>query len=86
MNNPPLFAGGGSDLFDIVTHMHGLDRFEEEAKQAVRIRLERVELLVLPLERIIASKKATGHPKDKAILPILEDTLRTLSDRNSEPD
>ena len=42
-----------------------------------RIRLGRVEVPVLPLARIIASKKATGRPKDLSILPALEDTLRT---------
>jgi len=80
LNNPPLLAGGGSDLFDIVTHMHGLDGFEEETKRAVRIQLGRVEVPVLPLDRIIASKKATGRPKDRAILPVLEDALRVLRD------
>jgi len=36
---------------------------------------------VLPLERIIASKKATGRPKDRAILPALEDALRVIRSR-----
>ena len=36
---------------------------------------------MLPLSRIIASKKATGRPKDRAILPVLEDTLRVLESR-----
>lgn len=84
LENPPLLAGGGSDLFDLVVHMHGLDGFEEETKRAVLIRLGRVEVPVLPLDRIIASKKATGRPKDRAILPILEDTLRVL--RAQDPD
>jgi len=84
-NTPPLLAGGGSDLFDIVIHMHGLDEFEEELKRSVLIRLGRVEVPVLPLDRIIVSKKATGRPKDKAILPVLEDTLRVLRDHDPEP-
>ena len=86
VNNPPLLAGGGSDLFDIVIHMHGLDGFDEETKRAVHIRIGRVEVPVLPLDRIIASKKATGRPKDKAILPILTDTLRVLRDQDPESD
>lgn len=73
---PPLLAGAGTDLFDIVVHMHGLESFEKEAELAVRIRLGGVDLPVLPLARIIASKKATGRPKDLSILPALEDTLR----------
>ena len=81
MHNPPLFAGGGADLFDIVTHMDGLDSFEIEARRAIRIRLGRIEVPVLPLERIIASKRASGRPKDKAVLPALEATLRVLRER-----
>ena len=75
-STPPLLAGAGTELFDVVVHMHGLESFEQEAGQAVRIRLGEVDLPVLPLARIIASKKATGRPKDLSILPVLEDTLR----------
>jgi len=75
-STPPLLAGAGTELFDVVVHMHGLESFEKEAGQAVLIRIDRVELPVLPLARIIVSKKATGRPKDLSILPALEDTLR----------
>jgi len=75
-STPPLLAGAGTELFDVVVHMHGLESFEQEASRAVRIRLGRVEVPVLPLARIITSKKATGRPKDLSILPALEDTLR----------
>jgi len=82
MNNPPLLVGGGVELFDIVVNMHGLGPFEQEAKRAIKIRLGDVEIPVLPLDRIITSKRATGRPKDRAILPALEDTLRTLRSRH----
>jgi hypothetical protein len=36
---------------------------------------------VLPLARIIASKKAAGRAKDLAMLPALEDALRALEAR-----
>ena len=75
-STPPLLAGAGTELFDLVVHMHGLESFEQEASRAVRIRLGRVEVPVLPLARIITSKKATGRPKDLSILPALEDTMR----------
>jgi len=75
-STPPLLAGAGTELFDVVVHMHGLESFEKEAGQAVRMRIDRVDLPVLPLARIIASKKASGRPKDLSILPALEDTLR----------
>lgn len=73
---PPLLAGAGTELFDIVVHMHGIGPFEQEAGRALRVSLGQVEVPVLPLDRIIASKKATARPKDLSILPALEDTLR----------
>jgi hypothetical protein len=79
--NPPLLVGAGSELFDIVTHMHGLDSFEIEAQHSLRIRIGDVEVPVLPLERIIRSKRATNRPRDRAILPALEDTLRVMKHR-----
>jgi len=84
LNNPPLFVGGGSDLFGIVTHMHGLESFQHEACRAVRIRVGSTEIRTLPLERIIESKRATNRPKDRAILPVLEDTLRVLQRRSEK--
>ena len=74
-------AGGHAGLFDIVVHMHGLGSFAQEARRARRIPLGRVEVRVLPLARIIASKKATDRPEDRAILPVLEDALRVLQSR-----
>jgi len=80
-STPPLLAGGGAELFDLVVHMHGLESFDREAARAVTVRLGDVDVPVLPLERIIASKKATGRPKDRAILPALEDALRVIRSR-----
>jgi hypothetical protein len=75
-STPPLLAGAGTDLFDIVVHMHGLETFDSEVRHACRVRVGGIEVPVLPLARIIASKKATGRPKDLSILPALEDALR----------
>lgn len=83
-SNPPLFVGGGTELFDIVLHMHGLGEFTNEVENAVTIRLDDLELPVLSLDRIIASKRATNRPKDRAILPTLEETLRTVEHRSEE--
>jgi hypothetical protein len=84
--NPPLLAGGDATLFDVVVGMHGLASFADEARRAVRFPIGGIEVAVLPLSRIIASKAATGRPKDLAILPALEDALRVLeSRRRSRP-
>lgn len=76
--NPPMFVGGGLELFDIVSYMHGLGRFEEEYKGRTELPMAGERVPVLPLRRIIASKRATNRPKDQLVLPALEDTLRTL--------
>ena len=59
--------------------MHGLNSFDEEYAGSLEIAIVgNVVVRVLPLSRIIASKRATGRDKDRAILPVLEDALRTI--------
>jgi hypothetical protein len=55
---------------------HGLRTFELEWKHCNVATLENVAIRVLPLTRVIASKRAANREKDIAILPILERTLR----------
>ncbi len=43
-----------------------------------------VPVRVLPLERIIASKRSTTRPKDLAALPALEATVRARADSGPE--
>lgn len=81
--SPPLLAGGGTELFDIVVHMHGLQTFREEAAHAVRVQIGHVAIPVLPLSRILVSKRATGRPKDLAIIPAIEDAIRAGAPRTS---
>jgi hypothetical protein len=42
----------------------------------VKVRLGRHESLVAGLADIIARKRAAGRERDKAVLPVLERTLR----------
>jgi hypothetical protein len=76
--NPPMLGGPGSEPFDVVLTMSGLEDFAKEAKHALSVRLGTVRLKVLPLERILASKTAANRPKDKLVVPVLRNTLRTL--------
>lgn len=76
---PPLFAGKGVALFDIVVRMDGLRSFDQERRHASVVRVGRTRVPVLSLARIIASKKAANRPKDRLILPVLEDALRAAS-------
>ena len=78
LSTPPMFAGKNVALFDIVLTMHGLRSFDREMKDAVNIRVGRMTLKVLSLERIIASKKATNRQKDRLVLPVLKDALTTI--------
>ena len=43
---------------------------------AVELKIFGCPVLVMGLEDIIRSKKAAGRAKDKAVLPVLEETLR----------
>ncbi|MGH9201644.1 MAG: hypothetical protein ACRD2A_10465 [Vicinamibacterales bacterium] len=72
---PPMFGGQGLERLDIVLTAHGLDRFDREYASAIVREIEGVPLRILPLERIILSKRAANRPKDRAALPALEATL-----------
>ncbi|MCH7590073.1 hypothetical protein IIB34_03435 [PVC group bacterium] len=76
---PPMLAGDNVDLFDLVVHMHGLHSFAKEYKNALDIPLGKCVIKVLPLDRIIASKKATARDKDLRILPVLCDALIAIN-------
>ncbi len=72
---PPLLGGTLGDRFDVVTHVSGAEPFDTEAARAVEATIDGVSLRLMPLERILASKRAAGRPKDLAQIPILEATL-----------
>lgn len=73
---PPAFGGEGLSRLDVVLTAHGLRRFADEYDASIERVIEGVPVRVLPLERVIASKRATARPKDAASLPALEATLR----------
>jgi hypothetical protein len=76
--NPPMLGGPGSDPFDVVLRMDGLGEFADEIKHAREIRVGKLRLKVLSLERILASKTAANRPKDRLVIPVLQNALRTL--------
>jgi Ser/Thr protein kinase RdoA (MazF antagonist) len=79
--NPPMLGGAGSDPFDLVVRMDGLGEFADEWKHALEIKIGKLKLKVLPLERILASKQAANRPKDQRVIPVLQNSLRTLQAR-----
>ena len=48
-SSPPMFAGRGIELFDIVVNMHGLGTFAEEKKHTIKVPLGRTKVHVLKL-------------------------------------
>lgn len=76
--NPPMLAGKHLEMFDIVLNMDGLGEFKKEIRNTVEIQLGRFKVRVLSLDRIVASKEAAGREKDKLVIPVLKETLKTL--------
>ena len=77
---PPALGGEAlGDRFDVVVHMHGLRSFAEEYSETLAEQVDGVPLRVLPLKRILASKKAAGRAKDQAQIPALEEAIAALA-------
>jgi hypothetical protein len=68
-------AGG----FLFVTHMSGLPDFEIEYAGAPSIDLGNATVRVLPLERILVSKRAANRAKDQVAIAQIEHTLALLA-------
>jgi len=82
--NPLMLIGDAVRLFDVVLTLDGLDSFEEEGANALKIDLGGCEVNVLPLDRIIQSKRITNRPKDQMAIPVLEDSLKVIRLRKSK--
>ncbi len=82
---PPAFGGDDLSRIDVVLTAHGLDPFDVEYERAIEREIEGTVLRVLPLERVIASKRSTGRAKDLAQLPVLETTLLARRAIRDEP-
>ena len=81
---PPTVGGAGLERIDLVTRCDGLKSFDEEYEHAIAVSLGDLELRVLPLDRIIASKAAAGRPKDLAVLEQLRAALAAQRERNRD--
>jgi hypothetical protein len=61
---------------DLVPVAHAMRSFASVRSRAVQLDLGGRPLLVADLEDILKSKRAAGRPKDRAVLEVLEVTLR----------
>ncbi len=75
---PPRLGGEALSERFVVTHMSGLGDFAAEYESVRRETIDGVPIPVLPLRRILESKRAAARPKDKAILHALEDALALI--------
>jgi hypothetical protein len=82
--NPPMFAGAGTELFDIVLRMDGLNSFAEEWSNTLDLSLGSFTVKVLRLDRILESKLAANRPKDKLTILVLQDALKSVKIWNGE--
>jgi hypothetical protein len=64
---------------------HGLRPFADEYAEAVERTIGGIRLRVLPLERVIASKRSINRVKDQAQLPALEATLLARLGKDRSP-
>jgi len=68
---------------NVIFQPDGLRSFDAEWSISHWGKLDRVRVRVLPLRRVIASKRAANRDKDIAVLPILRRTLRLAKDLNT---
>jgi hypothetical protein len=78
---PPMLGGALGDRFDVVTHVDGADTFAIERARAVFVVVDGQMLPLMPLARVLASKRASKRAKDLAQIPALEEALAVLDDR-----
>ena len=72
--NTVVELGDGS-IVNFLYRIDGLLSFRSEFKRACRLKWLGTEVKVLPLERILHSKKVVARPKDLAHVPLLEQTI-----------
>ncbi len=76
---PPRIGGEElSERFDVVAQMSGLESFEAEYRRILYEEVVGLRLPVLPLDRILTSKRAAGRPKDLAAAHAIEDAIALI--------
>lgn len=82
---PPAVGGEGLDRIDLVLTASGLEAFDKEFTAAREYDLDGVRVRVLPIERVLVSKRAANRAKDAAQIPMLEATVAARRIREHEP-
>ena len=79
---PPAVGGAGLDRVELTAS--GLEPFDQEFNNAHEYVLDGVRVRVLPLDRVIVSKRAAQRAKDSAQLPMLEAALAARRARTED--
>lgn len=90
LGSAPVDGAANAELVEVLAAALGVPKRsvtivtgERSRRKQVRVAGVSVEAVSsLNLERLIASKRATGRPKDTAQLPVLEATLRAREQRS----
>lgn len=72
---PTVAALSDDSLVNFLPRVEGIGTFDEELRNADVLPWQGMKIPVLPLDRIIASKRFLQRTKDMAHLPLLEQTL-----------
>ena len=81
---PPAVGGEGLDRIDLVLSASGLDHFSVEHSRAREYEFDGLWIKVLPLERVVASKRSANRLKDLAQIPMLEAALAARRARDGQ--
>ncbi len=76
---PARLGGPLGDRFDVVIQMSGLGSFDDEYTRSRPETVEGLRVRLLPLDRILASKRAANRSKDRAAIPALEEALAAIA-------
>jgi hypothetical protein len=80
-DSPPLFSGPGLEDIDVVIKCDGLRDFDSEYSGAVDVALvPGLIVKVLPIDRVLASKRAADRPKDRAVIPALKAAVAAIKE------
>lgn len=80
--SPPRIGGDElGERMDVVTRVDGLDSFSVEFAGAIYETVDGLRLPLLPVARILVSKRAAARPKDLAAIHSIEDAIQVIAAR-----
>ena len=75
---PPMLGGKLGERFDVVLNMSGLPYFSQEYPHAKNEMVDGIPLKLLPLERILHSKRSSARAKDEPGIRQIEIALKII--------